>query len=110
MEIFRLVRISRKQVALIFEDPGYGISAEDLPHIFERFYQVAPLKENQNRGAGLGLSLAKSLIEMQRGHIQVQSQPGVGTRFSNSFGAIPKVNFQFNLVGKRNLLLPGHEE
>ncbi len=74
--------ISRKQVAIIFEDTGYGISAEDLPHIFERFYQVAPLKEIQNRGAGLGLSLAKSLIEMQHGHIQVQSQPGVGTRFT----------------------------
>ena len=74
--------ISRKQVAIIFEDSGYGISAEDLPHIFERFYQVAPHNETQNRGAGLGLSLAKSLIEMQRGHIQVQSQPGVGTRFT----------------------------
>ena len=74
--------ISRKQVAIIFEDTGYGISAEDLPHIFERFYQVAPHNETQNRGAGLGLSLAKSLIEMQRGHIQVQSQPGVGTRFT----------------------------
>jgi signal transduction histidine kinase len=74
--------ISRKQVAIIFEDSGYGISADDLPHIFERFYQVAPHNETKNRGAGLGLSLAKSLIEMQHGHIQVQSQPGVGTRFT----------------------------
>jgi signal transduction histidine kinase len=74
--------ISRKQVAIIFEDSGYGISADDLPHIFERFYQVAPYNETKNRGAGLGLSLAKSLIEMQHGHIQVQSQPGVGTRFT----------------------------
>jgi signal transduction histidine kinase len=74
--------LTRKQIAIIFEDTGYGISAEDLPHIFERFYQVAPHNETQNRGAGLGLSLAKSLIEMQHGHIQVQSQPGVGTRFT----------------------------
>jgi signal transduction histidine kinase len=74
--------ISRKQVSLIFEDTGFGISPEDLPHIFERFYQVAPHNEIQKRGAGLGLSLAKSLIEMQRGQIQVHSQPGVGTRFT----------------------------
>jgi signal transduction histidine kinase len=81
--IIRLwTEISRKQVAIIFEDTGYGISADDLPHIFERFYQVVPHNEPQNRGAGLGLSLAKSLIEMQHGHIQVQSQPGVGTRFT----------------------------
>lgn len=72
----------RKQIGLYVKDSGAGIPVDALPHIFERFYKTPSHIETQNRGAGLGLSLAKSLIELMHGHIQVQSQPGVGTSFT----------------------------
>lgn len=74
--------LSRKQIALYIKDSGSGIPEESIPHIFDRFYKVPSHTSTQNRGAGLGLSLAKSLIEMQHGHIHVESQPGIGTRFT----------------------------
>jgi signal transduction histidine kinase len=74
--------ILRKQIAIQISDSGTGIPAESIPHIFKRFYKVPSHTATQNRGAGLGLSLAKSLVELQHGHIHVESQPGVGTRFT----------------------------
>ncbi len=74
--------ISRKQVAIMISDTGSGIPQEALPQIFKRFYKVPSHIETQNRGAGLGLSLAKSLVEMQRGQIQVNSKIGIGTQFT----------------------------
>jgi signal transduction histidine kinase len=55
-------------------DSGAGIAAEDLPHIFERFY-----KSDQSRGSGLGLAIARSLVEAHGGEISAHSQPGAGT-------------------------------
>ncbi len=55
-------------------DTGEGISAQDLPHIFERFY-----KSNESTGSGLGLAIAKELVEAHRGKIHIESQPGEGT-------------------------------
>ncbi len=55
-------------------DSGPGVSADDLPHIFERFY-----KSSDSGGMGLGLSIAKSLVEAHAGKIEAQSQPGQGT-------------------------------
>ena len=74
--------VMKKQIALFISDSGCGIPTESLPHIFERFYKAPSHTETQNRGAGLGLSLAKSLVEMQHGHIHVESQPGIGTKFT----------------------------
>ena len=74
--------VMKKQIALHISDSGSGISDESIPHIFERFYKAPSHTGTQNRGAGLGLSLAKSLVEMQHGQIQVKSLPGIGTRFT----------------------------
>ena len=63
-------------VRVSVSDTGSGIPAEHLPHIFERFYQA----ENSSRGAGLGLSIAKALVEAQGGQIGVLSEDGKGTR------------------------------
>jgi signal transduction histidine kinase len=60
-------------------DNGAGIPPDDLPHIFERFYQVhSPAGDNQ-RNNGLGLNIAKSLVEAQGGSIAIQSQVSKGT-------------------------------
>lgn len=69
-------------VLLRVRDTGSGIAAEELPHIFDRFYR-GDASRNERRGAsGLGLAIARSLVEMHGGTISVQSAPGVGALFS----------------------------
>jgi signal transduction histidine kinase len=70
-----------KMRKIIVSDNGEGIPTEHLAHIFERFYQVDP-GSNENRSSGLGLSIAKGLVEAQAGIIRVESRLGKGTRFS----------------------------
>ena len=62
-------------------DSGEGIAAEDLPHVFERFYRAgASGGAGGEGGAGLGLALAKALVEAQGGRMAIESQQGLGTR------------------------------
>jgi|GEM_PF-2674615 len=63
-------------------DTGVGIPAEELPHIFERFFRGAESRENQTPGAGLGLAIVKELVELHGGWVTVKSQVGVGTTFT----------------------------
>jgi signal transduction histidine kinase len=65
-------------------DTGKGISAEDLPHIFERLYTSELSRNTSLRGTGLGLTIAKTLIEKQGGTITAASIPGEKTVFSFS--------------------------
>ncbi len=62
-------------------DTGIGIEPEHLSHIFERFRQVDKTLTRKSEGSGIGLSLVKSLVEMQGGKVQVKSEPGKGTQF-----------------------------
>ncbi len=68
---------------LVIQDDGSGIAPEDLHHIFKRFYRSSHSLDKE--GVGLGLPLAKSIIEGQGGLISVQSAPGKGTAFTLSF-------------------------
>ncbi|MGV2826631.1 sensor histidine kinase [Myxosarcina sp. GI1(2024)] len=63
------------------EDNGVGISAENLPHIFERFYRVYPSPSRIKGGSGLGLAIAEQIIRAHRGTISVSSILGQGTTF-----------------------------
>ena len=67
------------QVRFRISDSGAGMSPEDVGRIFERFYRVQQREERQSKGSGLGLPLAKMIVEMHDGKISVQSQIGVGT-------------------------------
>ncbi|OYV64102.1 MAG: hypothetical protein B7Z72_13705 [Gemmatimonadetes bacterium 21-71-4] len=58
-------------------DTGPGISAEHLAHIFDRYWQSS----RRNRGAGLGLPIAKTIVEAHRGQIWAESVPGEGATF-----------------------------
>lgn len=63
-------------------DTGSGIPAEDLPHIFERFYRVEKSRQNSGSGAGLGLAIAKRILELHGSSIAVTSVVNKGTTFS----------------------------
>lgn len=71
-------------IMVLVIDDGPGILAEDLPHIFERFYRGEPSRtRNRSRrgGAGLGLAIVKGLVDAHGGRIWAESKPGEGARF-----------------------------
>lgn len=66
---------------LIIQDNGFGITAEHIPHVFERFYRSDSSRTRKYGGSGLGLSITKSIVEAHSGTISVSSTPGEGTSF-----------------------------
>jgi signal transduction histidine kinase len=72
-------RASERELQILVSDTGCGIPAKDLPHIFDRFYQVSRPGVDDNRSNGLGLSIAKGLMEAQGGSIFIESREGSGT-------------------------------
>lgn len=68
-------------VSIAVSDQGIGIAAEELPRIFEAFYQSNRDKLEQ-QGSGSGLAIVKGIVEMHGGRLEVESQPGVGSTFT----------------------------
>lgn len=66
---------------LTLRDNGSGISAEHIPHIFDRFYRSDSSRTRKYGGSGLGLSITKSIVEAHRGEIKASSDPESGTTF-----------------------------
>jgi len=68
-------------VAITVSDAGAGISAEHLPHIFDKFFQADNQAQAATKGTGLGLAIAKEIVEAHGGEITVESRVGEGTTF-----------------------------
>jgi signal transduction histidine kinase len=71
---------ANNMLTVAITDTGVGIPANDLPHIFDRFYRVE--RSRATRGSGLGLAIAAEIVQAHRGTIEVTSNPGEGTTFS----------------------------
>lgn len=67
------------QATLVVADTGIGIPAEDLPHVFERFYRVDKSRSRLQGHAGLGLAISKAILDANHGTIEISSQPGKGS-------------------------------
>ena len=73
---------SGSAVYLRVQDTGTGISSDDLPYVFERFYRADHARQQGSGSSGLGLAIAKSIVEAHKGSISVESTPGHGTTFT----------------------------
>jgi two-component system heavy metal sensor histidine kinase CusS len=76
------VECDKNQARLVVSDSGIGIAPEHLPRIFDRFYRGDSSRSRRTGGSGLGLSICKSIAEAHRGSIEIESEPGKGTRVS----------------------------
>ncbi len=68
-----------------FSDQGFGVSPEDLPHIFERFYRAARTSDGESQSGGLGLAIAQAIAHAHGGSIDCASEPDKGSSFAVTF-------------------------
>ena len=74
-------------VVLSVEDTGYGIPAQHLPRITERFYRVSTSRSRESGGTGLGLSIVKHVLNLHQARLEIDSEVGRGSTFAIHFGA-----------------------
>ena len=89
-EISFKVTSDERTVSYVIQDEGQGMEASDVVHIFERFYRSDQARNSSTGGSGLGLSIAKWIVDAHCGHIEVISRPEIGTRFTVSFDRYEK--------------------
>ena len=76
------VRAAGASAEVVVRDTGVGIAPDELPRIFDRFYQADSSSTRRHPGTGIGLALAKELVELHGGEILAQSTPGTGSTFT----------------------------
>ncbi|MDF2556671.1 MAG: periplasmic sensor signal transduction histidine kinase [Bacillales bacterium] len=82
-EIIVSLKLNRKnEYEISFKDTGIGVSEEEIPHLFERFYRADKSRNRKTGGAGIGLTISKSIIDAHEGVIQVESELGKGSCFT----------------------------
>ena len=72
--------IAASDVLIEVADTGIGIAADALPRVFDRFFRVDPSRSQASGGTGLGLSIVQGIMQLHRGHVEIASKPGLGTR------------------------------
>jgi two-component system heavy metal sensor histidine kinase CusS len=76
-----VIESGASQVSLFVSNPGAGIEAQHLPHLFDRFYRVDSSRTRSQGSTGLGLAIVRSIMSLHQGDAQVESQPGEITVF-----------------------------
>lgn len=89
------VTVSPNEVATQVSDTGVGIPKEAIPHLFSKFFRVSNLTQKMSKGTGLGLYIAKSIVEKHHGKIWVESEFGKGSKF---FFTLPIVNLSSGII------------
>ncbi len=79
------VREHEKEVEIAVVDEGYGISARDQQRLFQKFFRAESARAENSQGSGLGLALVREIVERHGGRVEVDSEPGKGSRFSMFF-------------------------
>ncbi|MGE3310404.1 MAG: sensor histidine kinase [Limisphaerales bacterium] len=77
------------RVVISVSDTGRGIDPGDIPHLFKRFYRGDKARRSANGQSGLGLAIAKAIVDAHQGTLEVASEPGSGTTFTVSLPANP---------------------
>lgn len=86
------LRRQNNDALFTIRDSGIGIAAEELPHIFERFYKADKARERTTEGSGLGLAIAHKSIALHRGRLKVESGLGMGSTFTVTLPLVPPHN------------------
>ena len=81
----RFEQAADKSLRLSVKDSGYGIPAQHLPRITERFYRVSTSRSRESGGTGLGLSIAKHVLSLHQARLEIESEVGKGSQFSCIF-------------------------
>ncbi len=79
-----------KSLSIAIRDSGTGIAEEEIPFVFERFYRGDKARSRSDGGSGLGLSIAKSFVELHGGKMHVESRIGEGSEFVIEFPVLPQ--------------------
>ncbi|WP_158285107.1 hybrid sensor histidine kinase/response regulator transcription factor [Arenibacter aquaticus] len=93
-----------KDLIVSVTDTGRGIDADDLPHIFERYYQSKKIENVHSSGSGIGLAFSKKLVEMHYGYLEVTSKMGVGTTMQVRLPIVKKESLQ-DQASKENAII-----
>ena len=72
----------KSEIFFSVQDSGEGMKEQDVIHIFERFFRSDAARNSSTGGSGLGLSIAKWIVDKHRGHFEILSREGLGTRIT----------------------------
>ncbi|MDO3412759.1 HAMP domain-containing sensor histidine kinase [Saccharibacillus sp. CPCC 101409] len=81
-ELFLGAELRGGEVIVTVRDTGQGIPAEDVPHVFDRFYKADSSRSAKAGGSGLGLSIVQKIVRLHGGRVDIESEPGRGTAVS----------------------------